>query len=85
MSTEVSVEETVRSIAGKILRKPDIVFNSKTTFKDFGADSLDIVQILVAVEDKYGIELDDEELKKLTDTAGFVEYIKGKVAKKAAQ
>jgi len=83
MSANTSVEESVRIIAGKILRKPDIVFDAKTTFKDFGADSLDIVQILVAVEDKYGIELNDEELQKITDTAGFISYIKDKVAKKA--
>ena len=63
-------------------RKQDIVFAPNTTFKDFGADSLDIVQILVAVEDTYEIELDDEELQNITDTAGFVAYIERKVAEK---
>jgi acyl carrier protein len=82
MTTVLSVEEKIREIAARILRQPDIVFSDKTTFKEFGADSLDIVQIMVAVEDTFGIELDDEELKKITNTAGFVSYVKEKIAQK---
>jgi len=82
MTVEASVEETVKKIAARIIRKPDIVFSPDTTFKDFGADSLDIVQILVAVEDTYDIELDDDELQNITDTAGFLAYIERKIAEK---
>lgn len=82
MSVNTSVEETVKKIAERILRKKGIVFAPTTTFKDFGADSLDIVQILVAVEDTYEIELDDDELQNITDTAGFVAYIERKIAEK---
>ncbi len=83
MSENISVAETVKQIAEKILRKKDIVFSDKTSFKDFGADSLDIVQIMVAIEDKYDIELNDDELKDITNTAGFVAYIEKKIAEKA--
>jgi acyl carrier protein len=82
MSTSLSVEETVRKIATRILRKKDVTFSPTTTFKDFGADSLDIVQILVAVEDTFDIELDDEELQNINDTAGFIAYIEKKIAEK---
>jgi acyl carrier protein len=82
MSTSLSVEETVRKIATRILRKKDVTFSPTTTFKDFGADSLDIVQILVAVEDTFDIELDDEELQNINDTAGFIAYIEKKLAEK---
>jgi len=82
MSAELSIEETVRKIAERILRKKDIAFSPDTSFKDLGADSLDIVQILVAVEDTYGIELDDEELQDISDTAGFIAYIERKIADK---
>jgi acyl carrier protein len=82
MTTGLSVEETVKKIARRILRRQDIAFAPNTTFKDFGADSLDIVQILVAVEDTYEIELDDDELKNINDTAGFVAYIERKIAEK---
>ena len=82
MSVEMSVEETVKKIVTRILRKPITDFAPKATFKDFNADSLDIVQILVAVEDTYDIELDDEELQKVNDIAGFIGYIERKVAEK---
>ena len=58
-----SVEETVKQIVIRIVRKPDLKFSPEATFKDFDADSLDIVQILVALEDNYDIEIDDEELR----------------------
>jgi acyl carrier protein len=82
MSPDISVEETVKKIAQRILRKKDITFATTTTFKDFGADSLDIVQILVAVEDTFDIELDDEQLRNINDTAGFIAYIESKIAEK---
>jgi len=82
MSVEMSVAETVKKIVTRIVRKPDTDFKPTATFKDFDADSLDIVQILVAVEDTYDIEIQDEELEKISDMAGFIAYIEGKVAEK---
>ncbi len=77
-----SVEETVKQIVMRIVRKPDLDFSPTSTFKDFDADSLDIVQILVAVEDHYDIEIDDEELQEITDMGGFIKYIENKIAEK---
>jgi len=82
MATEMSVEEKVKSIVIKIVRKPDIDFTRTSTFKDLEADSLDIVQILVALEDAYDIEIQDEELQEVTNMGGFIDYIERKVAEK---
>ena len=82
MTVEESVEEKVKSIVVRIVRKPDLDFKPTASFKDFDADSLDIVQILVAVEDTFDIELDDEELQNLTDMGGFVGYIERKIGEK---
>ena len=79
----MSVEETIREIVTRIIRKQDIDLNSTTSFKDIGADSLDIVQILVALEDAFDIEIEDEDLKTINNLRDFVTYIKGKVAEKA--
>jgi acyl carrier protein len=78
----MSVEETIKEIATRILHKPDINFSDSVTFKDLGADSLDIVQMLVAIEDKYNIELVDEEMQAITNTREFVNYIERKIAEK---
>jgi acyl carrier protein len=82
MSANISVEETVKKIVTRIVRKSDADFETATSFKDLEADSLDIVQILVALEDTYDIEIQDEELQEITDLAGFVAYIERKVAEK---
>ena len=78
----MSVEETIKEIAAKILHKPAIDFSDKITFKDLGADSLDIVQMLVAIEDKYNIEMVDEDMQNIKNTREFVRYIERKIAEK---
>ncbi len=82
MVAQASVEETVKQIVTRIVRKPDMVFTPDATFKDFDADSLDVVQILVALEDTYGIELQDEELRKINNMKEFVTYVESKIAGK---
>ncbi|MFC1998253.1 acyl carrier protein [Chloroflexota bacterium] len=75
----MSVEDTVREIVTRIVRRPAEEFGKTTTFKDMGADSLDIVQILSAIEDKYDIEMEDEALGDIKDMAGFIAYIENKI------
>jgi acyl carrier protein len=80
MTTEV--EETFRKIVTRILRKPDLNFSPTATFKDMEADSLDIVQILVALEDHYDIEIQDESLANVTNLGEFIAHIEKLVAEK---
>jgi acyl carrier protein len=78
----LEVEETLRKIVAKIIRKEDVVLTPATTFKELGADSLDVVQIMVALEEAFDIELVDEELKAINNMGGFIEYVKKKVGEK---
>ena len=84
MATEqaASVEETLQKTMAKILRKENLVLTPTTTFKELGADSLDVVQVMVAIEEAFDIELVDEELKNITNMGGFIDYVKKKVAEK---
>ena len=82
MSVNATVEETVKKIVSKIIRKPETDFSPTASFKDMKADSLDVVQILVAVEDTYEIEIQDEDLKNCNNMAEFIKYIEKKVAEK---
>jgi acyl carrier protein len=79
-----AVEEKVKEIIIKIVRKPELDFTPTTTFKDMEADSLDIVQILVALEDTYDIEIIDEDLQEIANMGDFVAYIESKVAARQA-
>ncbi len=47
---------------------------------DLGADSLDTVELVMAFEDGFGIEIPDEDAEKITNVAQAIEYIKEKAA-----
>ncbi len=78
----IEVEEKLRQLIAKITRKENVVITPTTTFKELGADSLDVVQVMVALEETYDIELVDEEMKSISNMGGFIEYVKKKVAEK---
>lgn len=82
MSVSPSIEETVLKITSRIIRKPITEYQPYATFKDFKADSLDIVQILVAVEETYGIEIPDAELENISNMDSFVSCIKRAIDRK---
>lgn len=46
---------------------------------DLGADSLDIVELLMALEDEFGIEIPDEDLIKIATIKDAIDYIKLRV------
>lgn len=46
--------------------------------KDLGADSLDVVELVMALEEKFGIEIPDEEAEKIKTVADVVAYIEAK-------
>ena len=84
MTIEI-IEDVVRNTVTRITRKDISQFTRTTTFKDLEADSLDIVQILVALEDHFDIEVVDEELEDITNMGKFIDYIDRKVAEKTAR
>ena len=46
--------------------------------KDLEADSLDAVEIIMAIEEEYGIEIPDEEAEKFTNIGDIVDFVKSK-------
>lgn len=48
--------------------------------EDLGADSLDAVELIMAIEDEFGIEVSDEESKKIHQVKDIVDYVE-RVAK----
>ena len=84
MTIEI-IEDVVRNTVTRITRKDISQFARTTTFKDLEADSLDIVQILVALEDHFNIEIVDEELEGITNMGDFIDYIDRKVTETTAR
>jgi acyl carrier protein len=49
---------------------------------DLGADSLDIVELIMALEDVYGIEIPDEDAEKMETVGDSIRYIEQRLAEK---
>lgn len=46
---------------------------------DLGADSLDTVELVMALEEKFGMEIPDEEAEKLTTVGAAIKYIEERI------
>jgi acyl carrier protein len=84
MGNGETVEETLKRIVIRITRKKDVILSDDTTMSELGTDSLDRVQILIALEDEYGIELGEQEVATLPNIGSFVRLLKQKIADKEA-
>jgi acyl carrier protein len=78
----MSVEEQVKEIVAKIVHVDKNLMTRESTFKDMKADSLDMVQALVAVEDRFDIEIPDEEAQKFQNFGDFISYVESRIAEK---
>jgi acyl carrier protein len=72
-----SIEQKVKEIIVEQLNvTPDQVTSDAKFIDDLGADSLDTVELVMAFEEEFGIEVPDEEAEKLTCVNDIVTYIK---------
>lgn len=69
--------EKLQAIIADVLNVPKDDITPETTFVDeLGADSLDIFQIIMGIEEEFDIEIDNEEAEKITTVQDAVEQIK---------
>ena len=77
-----SVEEKVKDIIGEQLGvNPEQVVPSASFIEDLGADSLDTVELVMAFEEEFSVEVPDEDAEKLQTVGDVVKYIEEKTAK----
>ena len=71
-----SIEEKVRDIiVTELGASPDKVVPEAKFVEDLGADSLDTVELVMAFEEEFGIEVPEEETDKLLSVGAVVSYI----------
>ncbi len=56
----------------------DSVTEASSFKEDLGADSLDLFELVMALEDEYSVEIPAEELEKLTTVGAVMDYLKAK-------
>ena len=66
----------VRKVLAKQLRRPEEGITSESRImEDLGADSLDNVELIMALEEEFGLEVPDEEAEKLQSVGDVIKYI----------
>ncbi len=72
-------EKIRERIAEQLSIEEDEIKMESSFIDDLGADSLDIVELIMALEEEFDIEIPDEEAEKISTVGDVVEYIKARV------
>lgn len=71
--------EEMKEMIAEQLNCEESSITETTSFKDdLGADSLDLFELVMALEEKYEVEMPSEELAELTTVGAVMEYLKNK-------
>nr|NP_053890.1 acyl carrier protein [Porphyra purpurea]P51280.1 RecName: Full=Acyl carrier protein; Short=ACP [Porphyra purpurea]AAC08166.1 Acyl carrier protein [Porphyra purpurea] len=72
--------EKVQDIVAEQLGIEKTIVTREANFSsDLGADSLDTVELVMAIEEKFAIEIPDEDAEKITNLSEVVDFIKSKL------
>jgi len=74
-----NVEQRVKKIVAEQLGVNEAEIKNESSFiDDLGADSLDTVELVMALEEEFGQEIPDEEAEKLQSVGDVIKYIEDK-------
>jgi acyl carrier protein len=51
------------------------MITAETTLEDLGADSLDLVEVIMAIEDEFDVQIKDEDLESIKSVGDLINYI----------
>lgn len=76
-----NIETKVKKIVSEQLGVPlDSISNEKSFVDDLGADSLDTVELVMALEDEFELEISDDDAEKITTVQSVIDYISSQKA-----
>lgn len=71
--------EKIAEIIKEQLNVGDVEITAETRFKeDLEADSLDLFELVMALEEEYDVEIDSSDLEQITTVGAVMEYLKNK-------
>lgn len=75
----MSIEAKVKKLIANQLEAAVDKLSMETTFEDIDADSLDIVELVMALEEEFDLEISDKEIENIKTVGDIVRYIESKV------
>lgn len=74
---ENNIEARVKKVIAEKLGVEEATIKNESSFvEDLGADSLDTVELVMALEEEFGCQIPDEEAEKITTVQQAIEYVK---------
>ena len=71
--------QKVKKIISEQLEADQSVLSQNTSFvDDLGADSIDLLELVLAFEDEFGIQIDEDDIKNIRTVGDIVDYIENK-------
>ena len=68
--------EKIRDVLAKQFElDPETITAETNLIDDIGADSLDVVELIMALEDEFGVKISDDDVAKLTTVGRICEYL----------
>lgn len=83
MSQTETFEKVKKIVADQLSVEATTIMPQSNFANDLGADSLDTVELVMALEEEFDIEIPDEAAEKITTVQEAVDYINNKVAASA--
>lgn len=83
MSEIKNLEEVLAKMKKLVVEKlgveEDKIAPEKKFIDDLNADSLDIVELIMGIEEEFGVDIPDEDAEKLVTVGDAINYVKGKL------
>ncbi|MCJ7587383.1 MAG: acyl carrier protein [Candidatus Aminicenantes bacterium] len=80
MQREELLKKVKSIVADKLSIGEEQITEQASFIDDLGADSLDTVELVMALEDEFGLDIPDEDAEKLTTVGKAIDYIMSKVS-----
>lgn len=75
----MTIDKVKKLVASQLNVAEDKITENSRLIEDLGADSLDVMEMLMALEDEFGISISDDETAKMKTIAGVVSVIESKL------